>query len=212
MSTDIIVWYLLGVVALLVIGGAYAVFILGGNKKKEDQLAIQKMAKRIKENASQRQTMFYEDEVFSLLEDSILKTLIEDIKETESKVYQGIFGIFLQKRNEVLQTIDQHVMGMGAPYRNALRGVVNDGVPGASNEEEVTALKADLEVEVGEKERLSEQLGVTIRTLDDVSNEYALLFDGNADQQELMASKERVISMFERLLREDARTEDINFA
>lgn len=212
MSTDIIVWYLLGVVALLVIGGAYAVFILGGNKKKEDQLAIQKMAKRIKENASQRQTMFYEDEVFSLLEDSILKTLIDDIKETESKVYQGIFGIFLQKRNEVLQTIDQHVMGMGAPYRNALRGVVNDGVSGASNEEEVTALKADLEVEVGEKERLSEQLGVTIRTLDDVSNEYALLFDGNADQQELMASKERVISMFERLLKEDARTEDINFA
>ena len=212
MSTDIIVWYLLGVVALLVIGGAYAVFILGGNKKKEEQLAIQKMAKRIKENASQRQTMFYEDEVFSLLEDSILKTLIDDIKETESKVYQGIFGIFLQKRNEVLQTIDQHVMGMGAPYRNALRGVVNDGVSGASNEEEVTALKADLEVEVGEKQRLSEQLGVTIRTLDDVSNEYALLFDGNADQQELMASKERVISMFERLLKEDARTEDINFA
>lgn len=206
MSTDIIVWYLLGVVALLVVGGGYAVFILGGNKKKEDQLAVQKLAKRIKENATQRQAMFYEDEVFSLLEESLLKALVEDIKETESKVYQGIFGLFLQKRSEILQTIDQHVIGMATPYRNALREAVSNGVAGSSDEEKVFALKADLEVEVSEKERLSEQLGVTIRTLDDVSNEYALLFDGSAEQQELMASKERVISMFDRLLKEDART------
>ena len=206
MSTDIIVWYLLGVVALLVVGGVYAVFILGGNKKKEDQLAVQKLAKRIKENATQRQAMFYEDEVFSLLEGSLLKALVEDIKETESKVYQGIFGLFLQKRSEILQTIDQHVIGMATPYRNALREAVSNGVAGSSDEEKVVALKADLEVEVSEKERLSEQLGVTIRTLDDVSNEYALLFDGSAEQQELMASKERVISMFDRLLKEDART------
>ncbi len=206
MSTDIIVWYLLGVVALLVVGGGYAVFILGGNKKKEDQLAVQKLAKRIKENATQRQAMFYEDEVFSLLEGSLLKALVEDIKETESKVYQGIFGLFLQKRSEILQTIDQHVIGMATPYRNALREAVSNGVAGSSDEEKVVALKADLEVEVSEKERLSEQLGVTIRTLDDVSNEYALLFDGSAEQQELMASKERVISMFDRLLKEDART------
>mgnify|MGYP003384074748 CR=1 FL=1 len=210
MSTDIIVWYLLGVVALLVMGGAYAVFILGGNKKKDDQQAVQKMAKRIKKNATQRQAMFYEDEVFSLLEESLLKTLVEGIKETESKVYKGIFGLFLQKRSEVLQTIDQHVIGMGTPYRNALREAVSNGMSGSSNEEEITALKESLEVEVSEKERLSEQLGVTIRTLDDVSNEYALLFDGNADQQELMASKNRVVSMFERLLKEDARTDQNN--
>lgn len=210
MSTDIIVWYLLGVVALLVMGGAYAVFILGGNKKKDDQQAVQKMAKRIKKNATQRQAMFYEDEVFSLLEESLLKTLVEGIKETESKVYKGIFGLFLQKRSEVLQTIDQHVIGMGTPYRNALREAVSNGMSGSSNEEEITALKETLEVEVSEKERLSEQLGVTIRTLDDVSNEYALLFDGNADQQELMASKNRVVSMFERLLKEDARTDQNN--
>jgi len=212
MSTDIIVWYLLGVVGLLIVGGGYAVFILGGKKKKEDQRAVQKLAKRIKENATQRQVMLYEDEVFSLLDESLLKALVDDIKETESKVYQGIFGLFLQKRSEILQTIDQHVIGMGVPYRNALRDMVSHGVAGSSNEEEMAALKANLEVEVSEKERLSEQLGMTIRTLDDVSNEYALLFDGKAEQQELMASKERVIAMFERLLKEDARTDEVNLA
>jgi len=137
MSTDIIVWYLLGVVVLLVVGGAYAFFILGGNKKKEDQRAVQKLAKRIKENTTQREAMLYEDEVFSLLEESLLKELVEDIKETESKVYKGILGLFLQKRNEILQTIDQHVIGMGVPYRNALREAVSNGVSGTSNEEDI---------------------------------------------------------------------------
>ena len=201
MIGEFLTWALLAEVLFVASVILYLVFFVGGRRKKTDHKAIQTLTKKIKTNVAARKEKVGEDGAFSSFNDKLLDELFVEVQQKESKMYQQIVRIFLKRDAEDLKTIDVHLDGMSAPFWKALKEVIEQSQI-KMGDADLSSLNSELAIALNEKERLSEQLVVALRTLDDVSNEYANMFEGKKEQEELRSSKDRVMDHFYQALQE----------
>lgn len=185
------------------------VFIIKNDRKKSrDRRIVSKVISSIKNNKPARKDGLKDVLKLSDMDQGELDGLLDEIHESESRLYQHVVKIFLQKEVEHLKALDQHVSSLSDPYWKILKQLCNTKAGASIDKEEIEQLKAGLQVSLQEKERLSYQLGVALKTLDEVSGEYSKMFDGGAGLDELNESKERMIEFFEQALTNGNEDED----
>lgn len=205
MNADLLTWVLLAEVLFAVFGILGLVFFISKGKKKTTDKAIQVLVKRIKTNAVTRKEKVNEDEIFSSFDSKLIDELFDEVREKESKMYQHIVKIFLKKEPDDIKTLDVHMDEISAPYWKALKEVVERSQLKAEDGADLTAIRAELELSLNEKDRLSEQLSTALKTLDEVSNEYVNMFEGKKEREELNKSKARVMDCFHQALQKGTR-------
>jgi hypothetical protein len=205
MNADLLTWVLLAEVLFAVFGILGLVFFISKGKKKTTDKAIQVLVKRIKTNAVTRKEKVNEDEIFSSFDSKLIDELFDEVREKESKMYQHIVKIFLKKEPDDIKTLDVHMDEISAPYWKALKEVVERSQLKAEDGADLTAIRAELELSLNEKDRLSEQLSTALKTLDEVSNEYVNMFEGKKEREELNKSKSRVMDCFHQALQKGKR-------
>jgi len=176
--------------------------LLAGRKKKNAHKAIQTLTKKIKKNVTERKEKVDKGGALSSIGDNLIDELFEEVQQKESKLYQHVVRIFLKKEADDLTKLDTYMDELSTPYWKALKDVAERSQLKAEGGEDLTTIKTELELILNEKERLSEQLAVALRTLDEVSNEYANMFDGKKEQEELRISKDRMMDYFYQALQE----------
>jgi hypothetical protein len=205
MNADLLMWVVLLEVLFAVLAILGLVFFIYKGKKKTMDKAIQVLVKKIKTNAVTRKEKVNEDEIFSSFDSKLIDELFDEVREKESKLYQHIVRIFLKKEASDLKSLDTYMDEISEPYLKALKEVVEQSQMNVQGGTELSAVDADLALAVNENERLSEQLSSALKTLDEVSNEYANMFDGKKEREELNKSKTRVMDYFHQALQKGKR-------
>ena len=201
MSVALLSWALLaeavivGLVVLLVI-----FFVLGKDKKAQRQ-AVSSITKKFKKDHSQRSTDITADLAFASVDGQLLEEFLRDIEQKEAKLYRQIMSMFLQKDVSLVKACDKSIAEVSAAYWEGLRKSIQHR-PGTVDNAESLKAEANLKEALLEQERLNDELTEALTTLDEVSNEYSHLFSSNKDQEELAASKERMLACFQQAVKE----------
>lgn len=132
-----------------------------------------------------------------------LSSVLGEIVQGERVLYQNIIQMFLNKDTELLTEIDQCIDNLSEPYCKILK----------QSSGEVAVPEKQLEMENGmhqlveENKKLSEQLNMSMSTMDEISAEYTRVFSGTQTELELENSRKKMMRIFR-----DAQTQVKNDA
>ncbi len=205
MNGNLLTWVLLAEVLIAALVFLGLILFITSRKKKTAHKAVQVLIKKIKANASARKEKVSEDKIFSSFDSNMVDELFDEVREKESKMYQHIVRIFLKKEASDLNSLDTYMDEISAPYWRALKEVVEQSQVNVQGGDELSTVNAERALVVNENERLSEQLALALKTLDEVSNEYANMFDGKKEREELNSSRARVLDHFYQVLQKGNR-------
>ncbi|MDX2427044.1 MAG: hypothetical protein QNK15_12410 [Cycloclasticus sp.] len=205
MNADLLTWVLLAEVLLVAVGILCLLIFVASRQKKTTHKAIQTLTKKIKKNISARKEKVDEDGSFSSFNDKLIDELFDEVQQKESKMYQHIARIFLKKEADDLKSLDVYMNEISEPYLKALKEVIDQSQIKTQGGTDLSMLNSELALVVNENERLSEQLTLALKTLDEVSNEYANMFDGKKEREELNSSRARVLDHFYQVLQKGNR-------
>lgn len=172
--------------------------LISVKRKSRDRAAASGLIKKISKGGEMR-----EQELLDLLgEDSGLDAddlglHIKEIQKQERELYQHVIQLYLKRDVKMLARIDQQVQALSEPYRQLLSEKSGEAEIDPALLEEIDKIRAEQEVLRNDNERLANQLGIAMETMDEVSSEYSMMFGGSKAVEELSASKERMMAIFQ---------------
>lgn len=191
-------------VGLLLLTLAFTFFLLRRRTRERD--AARELINRLQQSESERaETMSRSLGESCERLDLQLDEVLAEIGEQEKTLYRQIVKMFLARDAAMLKEIDCSVQGLSAPF---FRMIADLGTASAKDSVLVEAREsAESEVRELKKEstRLTAQLDMAMRTMDEVSCEYSKMFGSTRDSEELNMSRMRMLNAFrdaERQLRE----------
>ena len=201
MSVALLSWALLAEAAIVGLVVLFVIFFVLGKDKQAQRKAVSSITKKFKKDHSQRSTDITADLAFASVDGQLLEEFLRDIEQKEAKLYRQIMSMFLQKDVSLVKACDKSIAEVSAAYWEGLRKSIQHR-PGTVDNAESLKAEANLKEALLEQERLNDELTATLTTLDEVSNEYSHLFSSNKDQEELAASKERMLACFQQAVKE----------
>ncbi|OUR82139.1 hypothetical protein A9Q82_07270 [Cycloclasticus sp. 46_120_T64] len=201
MSVALLSWALLAEAAIVGLVVLFVIFFVLGKDKQAQRKAVSSITKKFKKDHSQRSTDITADLAFASVDGQLLEEFLRDIEQKEAKLYRQIMSMFLQKDVSLVKACDKSIAEVSAAYWEGLRKSIQHR-PGTVDNAESLKAEANLKEALLEQERLNDELTEALTTLDEVSNEYAVLFSSNKDQEELAASKERMLACFQQAVKE----------
>ncbi len=132
------------------------------------------------------------------LDEAAIDNVLAEIDGQEKYLYQQLVKMFLGRDATLLAEIDKSVQALSDPFCKLLSemGAV-EKVDSAMTSAIETANSEILRLR-GESERLSEQLGMAMQTMDEVSSEYSKMFGSSKDSEELDISRKRMLNTYKR--------------
>ena len=121
-----------------------------------------------------------------------LNDVLEEIIQGEKVLYQNIIQMFLNKDIILLREIDQHIDNISEPYCKMLRQSSDN----SANSEELEAAENRIQQLMQNNKKLSEQLNMSLSTMDDISAEYTRVFSGTQTELELENSSKTMLNIF----------------
>lgn len=200
MSNELLTWLLTAEVLVLALVFIGIFYVRGGQSKDTEHKAVSALIKKVKNKRSNREDDVLELGEMSAFDDDSLTNLLDEIHKKEASLYQHIVKIFLQKEAAHLRSLDKHVNSLSEPYWDVIKGLASQEGASLGDSQSETEMKAALTIALDEKERLSTQLASALETLDDVSTEYAKMFSSSRDVDDLLESKEIMISFYRQSL------------
>jgi len=194
MSLELLSWVLAVEVAIAGLVALYFMYFVLGKQKKEQRKLVSSVVKVFRKNGSKRTNEMAKGSDFSSMDESALDEFLQDIGQSESLLYQQITRVFLHQDATSLNLCDERVAAVSASYLNFLGELT--ACLKAEESDEGEGDQVELEIAISEQERLKEQLGTVLTTLDKVSSEYAYLFSSSKDQDELNESKAKMMEHF----------------
>ncbi|MEW5011931.1 hypothetical protein A9Q80_04365 [Cycloclasticus sp. 46_83_sub15_T18] len=201
MSVALLSWALLAEAAIVGLVVLFVIFFVLGKDKQAQRKAVSSITKKFKKDHSQRSTDITADLAFASVDGQLLEEFLRDIEQKEAKLYRQIMSMFLQKDVSLVKACDKSIAEVSAAYWEGLRKSIQHR-PGTVDNAESLKAEANLKEALLEQERLNDELTEALTTLDEVSNEYSHLFSSNKDQEELAASKERMLACFQQAVKE----------
>jgi len=121
-----------------------------------------------------------------------LNTILDEIIQGEKVLYQNIIQMFLNKDTTLLREIDQYIDNISEPYCKILR----HSSESSTNSEELEAAENRIQQLMQNNKKLSEQLNMSLSTMDDISAEYTRVFSGTQTELELENSSKTMLNIF----------------
>jgi len=197
MSLELLSWVLAVEVAMAGLVALYFMYFVLGKQKKEQRKLVSSVVKVFRKNGSKRTSEMANGNDFSSMDESALDEFLQDIGKSESLLYQQITRVFLHQDAASLNLCDERVAAVSASYLSFL-GELTACLKAEESGDGGEGGLVELEIAISEQERLKEQLGMVLATLDQVSSEYAHLFSSSKDQDELKESKAKMMEHFKK--------------
>jgi len=193
-------------VAVFMVEGLATLFLLVvmvaffmSSKKNKERLAARRLVNKLKDGESSRK----EDLSTRLsescsLDESAIEAALAEIDCQEKILYQQIVKMFLGRDAALLLEIDKSVQALSEPFCQLLADmeVIEKVDPAITTAIETANVEIDRLRE--ESERLTEQLGMAMQTMDEVSSEYSKMFGSTKDVEELDVSRKRMLNTYKR--------------
>lgn len=208
MSNTLLTWLLTAEVLVLALAFVSFFYVRGSKAKDVEHKAVSALIKKLNNKWLSRQDEVLEFGELPAIDDDALTILLDDIHKKEASLYQHIVKIFLQKEAAHLKSLDKHVSALSEPYWGVIKGLASQDGTGLGGNEPDVEVKAALTIALDEKARLSAQLASALETLDDVSAEYTRMFSSSRDIDDLLESKEIMLSFYRQALSADTTKVD----
>jgi hypothetical protein len=134
-----------------------------------------------------------------VLDPGELQILLKDVDVREKALYQQIIQIFLNRDPKILKEVDEYIQDLAKPYCAMLKHAGNNVLAFEDSQEgaDLAVAKQDIKRLTEHNSALTEQLRLALKTVDEVSDEYTRIFNGNKNESELRASYKRVLHTFQ---------------
>lgn len=184
-----------------------ATFLFSLKRKRRDREAAGSLINKVTKGSSLRekelQDLFGYD---SDGDDELFGSVVKEIQEIEKRLYQHVVQLFLQRDVQMFSKIDQQLQSLSAPYSRLVEEKQVEGEVNPGNVEEIEQLKAEQARLQEDNDRLTEQLGVAMDTMNEVSTEYSNMFGGSKAVEELNASKEKMLKTYRQATEQFSQT------
>lgn len=168
-------------------------FFFSKKKNNSEQKTIHALVDKVNETRNIKNQQLEELISSSSIVDPLeKKEMLGEISRSEQLLYQRIVEMFLKRDETILGELDQHIDSLSAPYCKLLSySFANDD----------KASKIDVDEQKfknlqKENENLSIQLGMAMKTIDEISTEYAQIFNGSQTELELKNSSKKMFKVF----------------
>ncbi len=121
-----------------------------------------------------------------------LKGVLDEIIHGERILYQNIIQMFLNKDITLLGEIDQYIDNISEPYCKILRHSSGR----TEDTETLEAAENRIQQLMQNNKKLSEQLNMSLSTMDEISAEYTRVFSGTQTELELDNSRKKMLKVF----------------
>ena len=193
-------------VAVFVVEGLAALFLLVvivaffiSSKKTKERLAARRLVNKLKNGESSRKEDLSNRLSESCsLDGAAIETALTEIDGQEKILYQQIVKMFLGRDAALLLEIDKSVQALSEPFCQLLAKVAAVEKVDPTIASAIETANVEIKRLRGESERLTEQLGMAMQTMDEVSSEYSKIFGSSKDVEELDVSRKRMLNTYKR--------------
>lgn len=209
MNIDSALIILLAEALLAVLVVALIAFWFGRRKNQKEQEAVNDLINKLFANGENRAEELTELIKANMagISDQDLSALLTEISEQERTLYQKIIEIFIKRDCDELVHIDSCIKDMTVSYGKIGNSANVELPPGITDEngqpvriedyaEELKAAQERISQYKLETERISEQLGVAMNSMDEISAEYTRMFSSEKSVAELESSRQRMLRIF----------------
>lgn len=144
-----------------------------------------------------------------------LQILLKEIDVRQKALYRQIIQLYLNHDPGLLKAVDETIQDLAQPYSAMLKHA-GSPVPVSNLSPVIKEVEYDNGLDAAkqkimrlsiENTALTEQLRLALKTLDEVSDEYSRVFNGNKSEAELQASYKRLVRVFQVIEGEVKKTE-----
>ena len=130
------------------------------------------------------------------LDTATIDNVLAEIDGQEKRLYQQLVKMFLGRDAALLAEIDKSVQALSDPFWKLLSEMGAAEKVDSAMSDAIDTANSEIERLRGESERLSEQLGMAMQTMDEVSSEYSKMFGSSKDTEELDISRTRMLNTY----------------
>lgn len=193
-------------VAVFVVEALAALFLLVvvftffiSRRKSKERSAAKDLVNKLKDSESSRKESLGDRLSESCeLDPSKIDHVIAEIDGQEKNLYQQIVKMFLGRDAALLAEIDKSVQALSDPFCRLLSEIASSEKVDSAMSSAIETANLEIQRLRGESERLSEQLGMAMQTMDEVSSEYSKMFGSSKDSEELDISRKRMLNTYKR--------------
>lgn len=193
---SLIVIFMVEAIAGLLLLATVTWFFYFQKKRKDKGAAISLIAQVNEGTTARNQELAGALKVSEKIAKESIEGLLSDVISCEKALYQQIIKLFINRDNQLLSEIDQRVRALSEPYCHFISKTADnqtDDTIVSANDEQT---RVELERMRMESDQLSQQLMMAMETVDNVSNEYANLFQGTRSAEELEESRLKMLNIY----------------
>ncbi len=191
-------------VAVFVVEGLAALFLLvviiaffASSKKNKERIAAKRLVNKLKDGeGSRKEDLSSRLSNSCALSESAIDAALAEIDSQEKILYQHIVKMFLGRDAALLLEIDKSVQALSEPFCQLLADVAAIDKVDPAITTAIEAANVEINRLRGESERLTEQLSMAMKTMDEVSSEYSKMFGSSKDVEELDVSRKRMLKTY----------------
>lgn len=118
--------------------------------------------------------------------------ILTEINYKERVLYQKIIQMFLNRDEELLKEMEQHINDLTEPYCKIIRLSSEK----TEETEKMQVAEAEIQKLTQESEQFEEELTVAINTMNEISAEYTRVFSGSQTEMMLENSSKKMFEIF----------------
>ncbi len=199
-TLDTTLMILMAEVSILLVVIAIALFCISRSRRNKEIDTIHQFIDQLEEQVASKNKPLDQllTGVCGLDRDTVDNTL-KQINGAERALLQNVIQLLLQRELSLLYEIDKNLSRLSEPYclllGNKVAGVDPAGQAGSTEKAAPTG-KADANL-AQVNEQLVRQLDTALKTIDEISAEYARVFSGNQTALELENSSKKMLQIFQ---------------
>lgn len=169
-------------------------------QRRGQETAANDLVKHISEGAGARHQELSDtlNDIRADLDPELVEKALNELKASENALYRQVLLLFLRRDPKLLNELEQRVRGLYQPFCQIIQSIPEQ----AKEDPELARVLSHAEAEIlwlkAENARLVNQSQMTRRSFDEISAEYAKMFNG-ATAKELENSRLRILSCLREL-------------
>lgn len=193
---SLILAFLVEAIAGLLLLVAVTWFFYYHNKKKDRSAAINLINELKKNEGARNQDLTNIMADAGACNQESFENLVTEVANCERTFYRHIVKMFLDRDSSMLAEVDKRVQALSEPYCAFITQIAENTDADPATAEAIETANSEIDRLTSDTRRLSEQLSITLETMNNVSSEYANMFGGTKEAEELERSRKKMLSFY----------------
>lgn len=208
MALDSAVVILMGEALAVLLVVAVVLFFLARRKRSQEIGAIDSFISELDEQASIKNQPL--DHLLSKtcgFDPKTVQETLQEVSASERALMQCVIQLFLERKMDLLNEIDQSIGNLSEPYCKLLANK-SSGESGSRPATDDSQAANNLHALERINQQLVRQLDTAMQTIDEITAEYTRVFSGNQTELELENSSKKMLQIFQDAIRDLKQTSE----